>query len=287
MIKKFLALLLLVVFLITGCAATSHFFGASSKAVEKQQAKIVMVDHRLNDITASKVDQVSQLSYGVNKALLANPTTNAATSTAMTLNDRIQAITGLPSLEQQKAIQSLVNDLISNNIAGQIELKNKDLEIQALQSQQVIVTKEKDKQIDAALVLSKQNAGIVDSQKQELDKYTAYWGLGGVILGLKDFIVHGIWAFVISSVLFLLLRLLATVNPIAGVIFGIFESIAASIIHMIYIAVPSSVETFVDNIKATVKQIPIPSLPPIATTPMPAARIVPQGADPNVPVTAR
>jgi hypothetical protein len=58
---------------------------------------------------------------------------------------------------------------------------------------------------------------------------------------------------------------LATVNPVAGVIFGIFESIGATIIHMIYILVPASIETMVDNVKITAKDIikDIPPLPPI------------------------
>ncbi len=75
----------------------------------------------------------------------------------------------------------------------------------------------------------------------ELNKYKSYWGIGGIVLGVKEFITHSLWWLFGFSVVFFVLRIAAATNPIANLFFGIFQQIAASGIHLIESIVPHSI----------------------------------------------
>lgn len=239
------------IILVVGCNGLG-WYGKQSARVDKQSARIEAIDDHLDAIQGDKINQVAQLSFGVAESL--DRVTNAPieVTVAKELNDRVQAITGLPTIQQQAAIVSLVSDLISNNIQGQVSLATKDRELALLQKEESTLIKQRDIQINRALALSKETALTADSQKHELDQYTAYWGLGAVFLGVKTFVKHCLWTLLILGAVFILLRILAASNPIAGTIFGIFESLAATFIHFVYLAVPTSVQTFLDTAKTEI-----------------------------------
>jgi len=266
---KYVTLILLIATLFVGCG-TIGFFGKSSNQLQKQELKITKLDNRINDLQINKLNDISQLSFGVGKAL--DNITNAPieVKVASELNTRVEAITGLPRLEQQKEMIKLVSDLISNNIAGKIELAKKDNDIQSIQNEETYLIKAKDKQIDNLDTLSKSIALQADTTKQELSSYKSYWGLGGILLGAKSLITHIFWSVLIFGVIFTILRFAAATNPIANLCFGIFQQFAGIAIHCIESLVPSSISV-VEQAKADVSQVSA-TIGTIATTIVPPAK---------------
>jgi len=243
--NKMLCVMIMAMVLLTSCSSLG-IFGESSAAVSKQNNKIVAVDNKLNDLSDTKLNQVSQLSYGVNDSLQRITNAPIEVKVAKELNQRVESISGLPTLEQQKAMVKMVTDLIATNIAGVRELKQKDNEISALQNEETVLLKSKDREINNALELSKTVALQNDTTQAELSKYTAYWGIGGIFLGVKSLSLHLFWATLIFIVIFIILRALSMTNPLASAIFGIFQSIGASIIHLVETLIPQSIGTLND-----------------------------------------
>ena len=266
---KYVTLILLIATLFVGCG-TIGYFGKSSNQLQKQELKITKLDNRINDLQINKLNDISQLSFGVGKAL--DNITNAPieVKVASELNTRVEAITGLPRLEQQKEMLLLISNLLKENIEGKQELKNKDNELTAIQDEEKYLVKSKDKQIDKLSELSKEVALQADTTKQELSSYTSYWGLGGVALGLKSFFMHIFWSLIIIGVLFTILRFAAASNPIANLCFGIFQQFAGIAIHCIESLVPSSISV-VEQAKADVSQVSA-TIGTIATTIVPPAK---------------
>lgn len=231
---------LLILSLLVGCSSTG-FFGKTSNSVAKQEMKITQLDGRIADLQIAKLNQVQSLSFGVEKAL--DRITNAPIEVvvAKELNTRVESVAGLPPLEQQKEMIQLVSNLISNNIVGQQELKSKDREITGIQAEEVFLVKTKDTQIDKLSELSKTIALQADTTKNELDKYTSYWGIGGIVLGFKSLFLHLMWTVIILGVIFIVLRIAAASNPIANLAFGILQSCAGVVIGMIEKLIPASI----------------------------------------------
>jgi len=252
--NKKVILIGLIALSFVGCSSVKGIFGKSSTAVEKQNVQISKVEDKLDVVTDNKVNQISQLSFGVNDSL--NRMTNKPIQVlvAEELNERVLSLSGLPTIEQQKAMVQLVTDLVSNNVAGKIELQNKDKELSALQNEETILIKQKDKELDKALELSKTIALKADTTQSELDKYQGFWGLSAVFLGLKSFILHSFWTLLICLVIFIVLRVAAATNPFANAIFGLFQSLGAVCIHMIESLIPSSMTTL-EGAKADVKKV--------------------------------
>ena len=227
--KNILYVIPVLLLLLVGCASTG-FFGKSSNTIQKQSDKITQIDSSLNGINESKINQIQSLSFGVNNSL--NHFTNKPPSeviVAKELNTRIQTITGLPDDKQQSEMIKLVADLIDKNIQGVKELSDKDKEIQGVENEEQLLIKNKQMEIDKLVEVSKQVALNSDTHKVELNKYTSYWGLGAVAMGIKSFLTHSFWTLLICGtvliILYILLRVLSFSNPVAALIFGIFQSV--------------------------------------------------------------
>jgi len=260
-IKVICGIVLLAI--LVGCAGKEGIFGKSAAKIDKQSAVIQVIEDKQTVVTEKKIDQISELSFGTGYALNKATNTEPAIVIAKDLNQRIETIAGLPDIQKQKAMMEMVENLLSNNIAGKIQLEQKDKDIQALQSEEALLVKSKQKEVDKLTELAKTTALQSDTKTQQLGEYKKWFGLGAIFLGVKQLLVTSIWFIVGFCIVFLILRALAASNPIAGVIFGIFESIVASIIHCLHVLVPKGVEVFVDNLHATVKPIEVPPLPPV------------------------
>jgi hypothetical protein len=262
--KKTFLILPLLLLLLTSCAYLGTF-GKSSNQVAKAQTKISSIEGSISNVRENKMDVISQLSFGTDYALNKSTNKEPAIITAKELNKRVQSIAGLPDIEKQTAMVQLVNDLISSNINSQVELSKMDNNIQALQSEESILLKSKQKEVDKAMELSKQVALENDTTQSKLNDLNKYWGLASVFYGIKTFITHSLWALGIFLIVFIILRALAASNPIANVLFGIFQQLAASAIHLIEIAIPNSISIItqaekdvakVSNIVAQVNSTP-------------------------------
>lgn len=269
--KKLLYLLVLsfmTMMLVSSCGTVEGIFGKSSVKVEKQEDKIAAVDTQISNIQNNKISEISNLNYGTGYAL--SKLTNAPIQVvvAKEMVQRVQSLTGLPTLDKEQQMMQLITDLIATNTIGKIELANADSNIQAIEDEENLLVKSKDKELAKLSELAKTTALTADTTQNTLNSYTSYWGLGAILLGFKSLFLHLMWTIIICGVIFFILRALATVNPICGVIFGIFESIAATVIHLIYTLVPASVDTFVNNLQATVQPISLPPTVPITIKPV-------------------
>ena len=254
--KKIIYKILLIVAIatsLTGCAVTG-IFGHSSSQIEKQNNRITSVETKISNVQENKIAEVQQLAYGVDFSLSKATNQEPAVKVAQELNSRVENIFGLPVLEQQKAMVEMVSNLISNNVAGQNELAAKDKELIAIQNEESILVAAKNKEVTKALEMSKQVALANDTKQAELSKYTAYWGLGAVLMGIKSFATHSFWALLIGVIIFIVLRVLSLTNPLAAAVFGIFQSLGASLIHLVESIIPDSISTL-EAAKADVKTV--------------------------------
>lgn len=233
--------LLSLCLIVSGCSSIkSLFHGKSTDKVEKQAAKIDKIDEKVELVNKNKLAEVSGLSYGVGYSLNKSTNTEPAVTVAKELNLRVESLAGLPQFEQQKAMVELVENLISNNVQGKILLSRKDKQLIDLQAEEVVLLKQKDIEVDKALALSKQVAMEDDASKNQLSKYTSWFGLGAIFLGFKQLLFTGIWFIVIFGVIFLILRLAAASNPICGILFSIFDTIGAMVIHAVQMLAPKA-----------------------------------------------
>jgi hypothetical protein len=119
-------------------------------------------------------------------------------------------------------------------------LAQKDTEISALQNEETFLIKQKDVEVDKAISLSKQAALEDDANKAELSKYQGHFGLNAIFLGGKQFIKDSMWVLLGGGVIFIILRVLSTSNPIAAGIFSIFNVIGGWFINCIKVLVPKA-----------------------------------------------
>jgi hypothetical protein len=240
--------------------------------------KITQLDGRISDLQITKINNISQLSFGVDKALERITNAPIEVVVAKELNTRVEAIAGSPPLEQQKEMLVMISNLISNNVVGQRQLRDKDREIIGLQEEETYLVKSKDTQIDKLSELSKAVALQADTTKNELDKYTGNWGINAILLGFKSLFIHLMWTIAILGVIFIVLRIAAASNPIANLCFGIFQQLAGIVIGMIEKLIPSSIAvvaqahtdagkvlTVIDQVATTINPPPTTIITPISS----------------------
>lgn len=238
--KLYVIPILLALILVVSCSSFTGFFGKTSNSVAKQEIKITQLNDSISALQVTKLNQVSQLSFGVDKAL--DKITNAPieVTVAKELNARVESISGLPTLEQQKEMVKLVSDLIATNAVGIRELAKKDSELEAIQAEEKLLLAQKNTEISNALVLSKTIALQADTTKNKLDKYTGWFGINAIILGGKQLVSTSIWVILGGGLLFLILRILASANPIAGAIFSVVDILFSWIVNCIKVIAPKA-----------------------------------------------
>lgn len=279
--KKLLIIPLLVVILLTLTSCGSiHILGKNSANIQKQADKIQTIEDKQSNLNTVKIDDMTVLAMGTDYAL--NKETNASTTVnvAKEINKRVISEGGYsPTITEIKNMQQMIDDLVVSNKIGVAALKAKDIEIQGIQSEEKMLVNQKDTQIKNFQTLAQKTAGKADDTQNTLNKYTAYWGLGAIALGIKSLALHLIWATLIFVVIFIILRALSLTNPLAAAIFGIFQSIGASVIHLIEAIIPSSINTLNEAISdvKVVSNVVNNAVTPITTIPSPIT--IPQVAN--------
>lgn len=190
--------------------------------------------------------QVSSLAQGVNYTLnqVTNPT--APVKTAISLNDRIIAIVGAPNLDESKRIKSIV-DLLNSSIEeekkkGASLLEDKDKEITKLQKEKDKLTLEYDEQMWELAEQAREAAEKADAKQQTIDAMGGMFGLNAVIWGLKKFFFSTLTFIIVFCIIFIILRLLSTINPIAGAAFSIFNMLGSLVISSFKALTPKAFE---------------------------------------------
>lgn len=244
--RVFISLFLIV--LLTGCGTIKGVFtkGKNTSAEEKSRTKVSNVEQAIVNNDRDKLDELSNLTYGVGYALNKIDNPSKEVNVAKDLNDRAQSITGAPTLEEMQKMKKLIDDLTSQLATerehGQQELQDRDQQIKQLQSEAKSLADAKDNEIRKYMQIAQTTAEKADVYKGTLDKMNSYLGLGAVFYGLKRFFISSAWILGIFSVLFLVLRFASNTNPIAKAVFSIFETILSWFVHLIKGLAPKAVE---------------------------------------------
>ena len=163
---------------------------------------------------------------------------------AKTVSERIAALANKPDFDEVIEVKSIIDGLLSEMNAQQAEarksLNKKDVEISSLNNEIKELSLEKQSEIDRALKLSEVNAAKADQYKATLNDMDSFFGFGAIWYGVKKLISRMLWTIVIIGVLFLVLRIAAASNPIAGAIFGIFETVISWFMNALKMLAPKA-----------------------------------------------
>ena len=246
---KKLVFLPFILLILTGCFSTikpSKQIDDNQKIIAKEEKKVdnTLVDIEKND--KGKKIQTSALAQGIQYSL--NQVTNPPiqVDTAKSLNERVVSIVGSPHIDEInriKATVDLLNSAVEEERKKGLELLAKrDELINKLQKEKVELNEQYDDQILQLTDKAKEVAKEADQNKAVLDTMSGMFGLNAVFWGLKKFAFSALTAIIIFSVVFIVLRLLATVNPIAAAVFSIFDMIGSLFVSLFKGLTPKAFE---------------------------------------------
>ena len=246
---KKLLLLPFILLILTGCFSTikpSKQIDDNQKIIDKEEKKVdnTLVEIGKND--KGKKIQTSALAQGIQYSL--NQVTNPPiqVDTAKSLNERVVSIVGSPHIDEInriKATVDLLNSAVEEERKKGLELLAKrDELINKLQKEKVELNEQYDDQLWELTDKAKEVAEEADQNKAVLDSMSGMFGLNAVFWGLKKFVFSALTAIVIFSFVFIVLRLLATVNPIAAAVFSIFDMIGSLFVSLFKGLTPKAFE---------------------------------------------
>ena len=260
-----LPIFIILVFLFTGCFSTikpSKQIDDNQKIIAKEEKKVdnTLVEIEKND--KGKKIQTSGLSIGIQHSL--NQVTNAPVQvdTALKLNERVISIVGSPHIDETKRIKATVDllnsALVEERKKGEELLTQRDELINKLQKEKSELNQKYDDQLWQLTDKAKEIAKEADQNKAVLDTMSGMFGLNAVFWGLKKFFISALTAIVIFVVVFVILRLLATVHPAAGAVFSIFNMLGSTVISLVKTLTPKAFEMSNFATKEKVEQFKSP-----------------------------
>ena len=248
-IKKILISLSFML-LLSGCLSSkivpAKQVTTSQDAVAKQERKVDDTMVEIEKVDKGKRVQTSSLSIGIQHSL--NKITNAPVQvdTAKALNERIISIVGSPHIDEIKRIKATV-DLLNSQVAeerkkGEELLSQRDELINKLQKDKSDLKDKYDDELWQMTDKAKEIAKEADQNKAVLDSMSGLFGLNAVFWGLKKFFISALTIIVVFVVVFVVLRLLATVHPAAGAAFSIFNMVGSILLSLVKALTPKAFE---------------------------------------------
>jgi hypothetical protein len=252
-------LLLSVLLALTGCFSTikpSKQIDDNQKVIAKKEKKIDSTLVEIEKNEKGKKIQTSALAQGIQYSL--NQVTNPPiqVDTAKSLNERVVSIVGSPHIDEIKRIKATV-DLLNSAVEeerkkGQELLLKRDEIINKLQKEKLELNEKYDDELWELTDRAKEVAKQADQNKAVLDSMSGMFGLNAVFWGLKKFFMSAITIIIVFGVIFLVLRVLAMVNPVAAAAFSIFDMIGSAFVSLIKVLTPKAFEiaklTHKDNV---------------------------------------
>jgi uncharacterized coiled-coil DUF342 family protein len=234
----------------------------SQEVVAKQEKKVDDTMVEIEKVDKGKRVQTASLSIGIQHSL--NKISNAPVQvdTAKALNERVISIVGSPHIDEIKRIKATV-DLLNSQVAeerkkGEELLSQRDEIINKLQKEKSELKDKYDDQLWQMTDKAKEVAKEADQNKAVLDSMSGMFGLNAVFWGLKKFFISALTTIVIFVVIFVVLRLLATVHPAAGAAFSIFNMIGSILLSLVKALTPKAFELANFASKDTVNEFKSP-----------------------------
>jgi hypothetical protein len=242
-------LILFMALLLSGCFSTikpAKQIDDNQKIIAKEEKKVdnTLVEIEKND--KGKGIQTSGLSVGIQHSL--NQVTNAPVQvdTARKLNERVISIVGSPHIDEIKRIKATVDllnsALVEERKKGEELLAQRDDIINKLQKEKSELNQKYDDQLWQLTDKAKEVAKEADQNKAVLDSMSGMFGLNAVFWGLKKFFISALTTIIVFTVVFVLLRLLATVHPAAAAAFSIFNMLGSLVISILKALTPKAFE---------------------------------------------
>lgn len=240
-------LVILMALLLSGCFSTirpAKQIDDNQKIIAKEEKKVdnTLVEIEKND--KGKRIQTSTLAQGIQYSL--NQVTNppVQVDTAKSLNERVVSIVGSPHIDEIKRIKATV-DLLNSAVEeerkkGQELLAQRDEVINKLQKEKVELNEKYDDQLWQLTDKAKEVAKEADQNKAVLDSMSGMFGLNAVFWGLKKFFISAMTAIIVFIIIFVVLRILAMVNPAAAAVFSIFDMAGSVIVSIIKTLTPKA-----------------------------------------------
>jgi outer membrane murein-binding lipoprotein Lpp len=246
-VKKYISLILAVT-LLSGCETVMDSFKSSeTKSQDKLDKKVQEMGSDKDSLSKNndtKLKQIGMVSKGVQHALNKDTNNYPPINVAKELNDRVISLAGNPDVKDVIRIKQIVDDLISEvemeQKKGKMELGKLDKELQYSQSQRALLQQSFDKKSEEYRKLSEKIAEVSDQREGMAEHMDSWMGLGAVAYGLKKFFISSVWILSIGTILFLILRVLAQTNPVAAIMFSIFEVFGSGILHIFKALLPKS-----------------------------------------------
>jgi len=248
--------LMLASLLFVSCGTLDIFKSSPNKSQDKLDRKSDEISQQERSLAKNneiKLKQIGTVSKGVEHALDKEPEPSKNVDVAKELNIRVQSLASNPDVKDVVRIREIVDKLVSEvekeRLQGRTELKKLDNELQYSQTQRVLLQNELNKKMLEFKNLSDNIAEQNDKNEQTVDEMNKWFGLGAVFYGIKRFLVSSMIIIAVAAILFLILRVLATTNPIAGAIFSVFEMGVSTILKGVKTLAPGSFQfaKFVDK----------------------------------------
>jgi hypothetical protein len=240
-------LILFMGLLLSGCFSTikpAKQIDDNQKAIAKEEKKVdaTVVEIEKND--KGKKIQTSTLAQGIQYSL--NQVTNPPiqVDTAKSLNERVVSIVGSPHIDEINRIRATV-DLLNSAVEEERKkglelLAKRDELINKLQKEKVDLSEQYDDQLWQLTDKAKEVAKEADQNKAVLDTMSGMFGLNAVFWGLKKFFFSALTAIVVFLIIFVVLRVLAMVNPAAAAIFSVFDMMGSLIVSIVRSLTPKA-----------------------------------------------
>lgn len=223
-----------------------------TKQVDTNQKALVIQEKKIDqtEIDIAKNDkgkriQTSALAVGVQHSL--NQVTNppVQVTTAAALNERVISIVGSPHLDEIKRIKATV-DLLNSEIAeerkkGEVMLDVRDKTITLLQQEKSELKEKYEEEISDLTDKAMGIAKTADNSQATLNSMSGMFGLNAVWWGIKKFFFSMITFIVIGGVLFIILRLLSVMNPVAAAVFSVFSMVGSVLITILKSLTPNAI----------------------------------------------
>lgn len=239
----FLGILLFV----TSCSNVipSKQITGNQNTITAQEKKVEKTLEKLDKNAENKSIQTSILAAGTQYSLSQVTNPPVEVKTAQALNERLISIVGTPHLDELQKIKLIV-DLLNSEVTeerkrGEKLLSQRDEIIISLQKEKVELKQTYETQVSAITDKAKEVAKTADENQATLNTMSGMFGLNAVFWGLKKFFFNFLTVIIVIGVVFLILRVLSTVNPIAAAAFSIFNLIGSFVLTTIKSLTPNAI----------------------------------------------
>lgn len=245
-----MAFVICVVLTVTGCKGlvgrNAGTMGPAFRAQVSANERVENIGKSEAKNSEARLDHIGAWSEGTKYALDKVPEPSKEVTVAKDINERVQTLANKPDFNEVREVKNIIDGLLSQMTSqqemAQALLHDKDTEIYKLTLEVKALEVAKESEISKALKTAASSAAKADQYKETLSDMDSFFGLGAIFYGVKKLITRSIWVIVIFLVVFLVLRLAASANPVCAAIFSIFEQVIAWFINALKMIAPKAAQ---------------------------------------------